>query len=174
MRAACCIRRGLDEIGLGQAAAASRTVNMRPWLIMPHAVRHREQLVMIGRDQDDRLAGSGQPVDEAVDRDLGADVDALRRLVEDEEFRPGEQPAADDDLLLVAARESADLLGAAAGEIASSRTSRRSSFLLSLRARSGRFVPSLSRRGDQMFGNPAKLKKSPSNLRFSGTSASPP
>ena len=24
-----------------------------------------------------------------------------------------------------------------------------------------------------MFGNPAKLKKSPSNLRFSGTSASP-
>ncbi len=93
----------LTRSALGQAAA-SRTVDHAPVAHDADAVGHREQLVVIGRDQDDRLAGGGQLVDEAVDRDPGRDVDALRRLVENEEFGPGEQPAADDDLLLIAAR----------------------------------------------------------------------
>ena len=67
------------------------------------AVAHRQQLVVVRGDQDHALARGGQPVDQAVDGDAGADVDALRRLVEDEEVGIGEEPAGDDDLLLVAA-----------------------------------------------------------------------
>ena len=48
--------------------------------------------------------------DDAVDLPLRADVDAARRLVHDQDLRVGVQPLADDDLLLVAAGEIADLL----------------------------------------------------------------
>ena len=49
-------------------------------------------------------------VDQAVDLGLRADVDPARRLVEDEDLRSGRQPAGQHDLLLVAARQLADLL----------------------------------------------------------------
>ena len=38
--------------------AASRTATMRPWLMTPTAVDDRQQLVVVGRDQDHRLAGA--------------------------------------------------------------------------------------------------------------------
>ncbi len=41
---------------------------------------------------------------------MGADVDAARRLVEDEEARLGREPAGEDRLLLVAAGQEADRL----------------------------------------------------------------
>jgi hypothetical protein len=50
-----------------------------------------------------RLALGGEPVDDRVDLVLGADVDAAGRLVEDQHVRVGEDPLAEDDLLLVAA-----------------------------------------------------------------------
>ena len=74
------------------------------------AIAHRQKLIVVGGDEDHALARGRQPVDQAVDGDAGADVDALRRLVEDEEVGIGEKPAGDDDLLLVAAGEIADLL----------------------------------------------------------------
>ena len=46
-----------------------------------------------------------QVVDQLMDLDLGADVDAARRFVEDQHLGLRLQPLADDDLLLVAARE---------------------------------------------------------------------
>ena len=47
----------------------------------------------------------GQAEDELIDFLLGSDVDAARRLVEQQNPRIGRQPFADDDLLLVAARK---------------------------------------------------------------------
>ena len=44
-------------------------------------------------------------VQQPVDLALGADVDAARRLVEDQDVGVGGEPLADDDLLLVAARQ---------------------------------------------------------------------
>ena len=43
--------------------------------------------------------------DELVDLVLGADVDAARGLVHEEDLRPALEPLAEDDLLLVAAGE---------------------------------------------------------------------
>ena len=45
----------------------------------------------------------GKLVEQVVDLALGANVDAARRLVEDEDLGLGGQPLADDDLLLGAA-----------------------------------------------------------------------
>ena len=73
-------------------------------------VRHREDLGQVARDEDDPEAGRGELGDDPVDLDLGADVDAAGRLVEDEQARLGGQPLGQDDLLLVAARQRADHL----------------------------------------------------------------
>ena len=56
----------------------------------------------------DRRALVGEPADQPVDLGLGADVDALRRLVEDDDARLERQPFAEHDLLLVAAAERRD------------------------------------------------------------------
>ena len=52
----------------------------------------------------------GQRGHVAVDLGLGADVDAARRLVEDQHLRAHRQPLAQHDLLLVAAGQVHDLL----------------------------------------------------------------
>ena len=57
------------------------------------------------------LRGRRQLVEELVDLLLGADVDAASRLVEDEDVAVLDQPAGDDRLLLVAARQVLDELG---------------------------------------------------------------
>ena len=59
------------------------------------AVAHGQHLGQVGADQDDRHALRGQLVDQLVDLDLGADVDAARRLIEDEHLRFRLQPLAD-------------------------------------------------------------------------------
>src|SRR4051794_2999760 len=66
-------------------------------------VGYAEKLGHLGGDHDDAFAFRGQPVDDRVDFILGADVDAARRLIEDEDFRAGEQPLAEHHLLLIAA-----------------------------------------------------------------------
>ena len=71
-----------------------------------HPVAHAEHLGQIAGDHQHREALPRQLVHELVDLDLGADVDAARRLVEDQE--PGSAAAiAEHDLLLVAAGEGA-------------------------------------------------------------------
>ena len=51
--------------------------------------------------------GRGELRDDAMDLDLGADVDAARRLVEDQHPRLRGQPLAEHDLLLVPAGQRA-------------------------------------------------------------------
>ena len=69
-----------------------------------------QHLLELRRDEDARLALLGQVEDEALDLRLGADVDAARRLVEDQHLRVRRQPASQDDLLLVAAAQVPDEL----------------------------------------------------------------
>ena len=56
------------------------------------------------------LPAVGQLVDDAIDLVFGADVDAAGRLVQDQDFRIGEQPFRQHDLLLVAAGQMAGRL----------------------------------------------------------------
>src|SRR5690625_3304077 len=75
------------------------------------AVADTEHLGQLARGQQDRAAVVGDAVDEFVDLDLGADVDAAGGLVEQQHLGAGEDPAAQDDLLLVSAGQGADRLG---------------------------------------------------------------
>ena len=69
------------------------------------AVGHADQLLDLGGDEQHGRALGDQLVDDLVDLVLGADVDAARRLVEDEDRRSAQQPFGDHHLLLVAARK---------------------------------------------------------------------
>src|ERR687896_777467 len=73
-----------------------------------HAVRHREHLRQLARDQQDRQPPGRQAGDDAVHLGLRPDVDPAGRLVEDQDLRVGREPLRDHDLLLVAARERAN------------------------------------------------------------------
>ena len=73
-------------------------------------VGEAEQLGHLGGDHQDGDAGGGELLDQAVDLELGADVDAAGRLVQDQDARLAGEPAGEHHLLLVAARELADLL----------------------------------------------------------------
>src|SRR5918992_1616478 len=73
-----------------------------------HAVRHREHLRQLARDQQDRQPPGRQAGDDAVPLALRPDVDPAGRLAEDQDLRVGREPLRDHDLLLVAARERAD------------------------------------------------------------------
>ena len=83
-----------------------------PTVLHAHdAVGEPEDLGQLGRDQQDPDPLLRQRLDQRVDLGLGADVDAPRRLVEDQHLGLGGEPAGEHDLLLVAARELADRLG---------------------------------------------------------------
>ena len=69
------------------------------------AVGQQQQLRHLRRHHDDAEPLRGELEDQPVDLLLGADVDAARRLVEQQDARLGRQPFADHDLLLVAAGE---------------------------------------------------------------------
>ena len=74
------------------------------------AVGEAHDLRQFGGDQHDGEALLRQFADEVVHRRLGADIDALGRLVQDDDLRPGRQPFGDDHLLLVAAGQLAEPL----------------------------------------------------------------
>ena len=85
----------------------------RPSRMVTMRSRDGEDLRQFGRDDDDGDAGLGHLDQEIVHFDLRADVDAARRLVDDEDLRPERQPARQHDLLLIAAGEEArELVGA--------------------------------------------------------------
>ena len=72
-------------------------------------VTHAQQLGHFRRDHQNGLALVGQVDDELIDLILGAHVDAAGGLVQQQHLGVGEEPAAENDLLLVAAGEAADL-----------------------------------------------------------------
>ena len=73
-------------------------------------VAHAQDLGELRGDHDDPEPLAGQLAQAVVDLHLGADVHPARRLVAEEDARPGEEPLADDDLLLVAAAQGDDFL----------------------------------------------------------------
>ena len=80
-------------------------------------VADRDQFVELGRRHQQRQALLAQLADQRHDLRVRADVDAARRLVENEDARVGDQRARQHDLLLVAARQLADrLVGVGRGD----------------------------------------------------------
>src|SRR6266511_2092664 len=73
------------------------------------AVADAEQLRVVGTDQHDADSARRPFVDYVVHLALRADVDSLRRLVENQDARFGEEPTREHDLLLVAAGEEGDI-----------------------------------------------------------------
>ncbi len=97
------LRQGVTVFaGLGAVASAAHHQD---------AVADAHHLRQLGRDDDDRHAVPGKQVKQFVDFRFGADIDATSRLVDDEHAHALlRQPAAKDDLLLVAAGQVDDVL----------------------------------------------------------------
>src|SRR5690348_9405433 len=71
------------------------------------AVADADHLLHVAGNHQDRHARIGEIAEHFIDLVLGADVDAPRRLVEDEDPRPHRQPLGENDLLLIAAGQAA-------------------------------------------------------------------
>src|SRR3954453_9121381 len=69
------------------------------------AVAEPEDLLELGGDEDHRHPLGGELGDLGLDLRLRADVDAPRRLVEDQDLGVGDEPPGEQHLLLVAARQ---------------------------------------------------------------------
>ena len=69
------------------------------------AVGNRFDLFQLGGDDDDGKPFVGVVVDDLEDLRLRTDIDASARLIEQQDLRLRQETLADDDLLLVAARE---------------------------------------------------------------------
>ena len=118
-----------------------------------------QDLLELGRDEHARLAVLGQREDEPLDLGLGADVDAARGLVEDQDLRVRRQPAGEDDLLLVAAAQVADqLVGVRRRDLEQARCTGRRSRSCSAAARG-----SAASRGRP--GPPGRCSRGPSGRR---------
>src|SRR5215831_20556936 len=76
-----------------------------PFVHHGDAVADTENLFQVAADDDHRRAVGGQLIDQFVNLALRADVDAARRLVEDDHLQFPQQPLRQYDLLLVAAAE---------------------------------------------------------------------
>ena len=79
----------------------------------PRTVGH--EFFELRRNDDQRHALTAEFADQPDDFGVGADIDAARRLVENEKFRVRRQPARQDGFLLVAAGQKPDRLLAVAG-----------------------------------------------------------
>src|SRR5262245_49790652 len=94
--------RRLRRLGsIEHAAKAAGTHDGNP-------VAHADHLGQLGRNHDDGEPPFGQRLHQLVDFCLGTDVDALRRLVEDENRGLGRQPPRQRNFLLIASGKSAD------------------------------------------------------------------
>ena len=117
-RAASCRLRGLAAGSLPPVAISSPTSSL--FAVRPSRIGHDlasihdgdpvgqlQDLVELGRDEQDGGAGVALGDRLAVDELDAADVQAARRLIEDEQLQVAAELARHDDLLLVAARQRA-------------------------------------------------------------------
>ena len=74
-----------------------------------HPVGKAEDLGHLAADKEDGHPGVGQAADEGVQLAPRAHVNTSRRLVEQEHTAALEQPSCEDDLLLIPAREGANV-----------------------------------------------------------------
>ena len=70
-----------------------------------HSRREVKHLGQLARDEQHRVAGRGELVDEHVDLRFGADVHTARRFVEDQDAALGREPFREDQFLLRPARQ---------------------------------------------------------------------
>ena len=96
--------RGLDDLLLRHLVTLERRDGVAAGH-HDHAVAQSLELLRVTRTDDYRHATTGDLPQDAVDLGAGADVDALCRLVRNEERRLGEHRARHHDLLLVSAGE---------------------------------------------------------------------
>ena len=73
-------------------------------------VRHAEHLGQLRRDHQNPDSLRRQFIHDAVDLALRAHIDTARRLIQNQQFQRRFQPFADDDFLLIAARQVSYLL----------------------------------------------------------------
>ena len=105
-RQALAHRRGHDGLLIGFSAIQNRHL---PALAHDeHAVAEHEHLGQVRRDDDDANSLGRELADDRMHLGFGADVDAARRLVENQDRRVGVEPLAQHDLLLIAARKLGD------------------------------------------------------------------
>ena len=141
---------------------------MRPWRIT--AMRSLRPRISGSSEEISRTAcaSSRQAVDQGVDLDLGPDIDAARRLIEDEDRGVVAQPLAEHDLLLIAAAELPTWRRTSGGRICTSAASFWASVRRSRVRRMPHFV-SLGRMGSVRFASIGMPSTSPCPLRSSGT-----
>src|SRR5208337_226830 len=72
------------------------------------SIRHSQELGHLGGDHHHALPSLRQVRDDRIDFVLRPDVDASRRLVQDQDVGLRQEPSREDDLLLVPARETLD------------------------------------------------------------------
>ena len=75
-----------------------------------HPIAHADQLRQFGRDDDDSDAVAREIPQDGVDLCLRPDVDAARRLVQEDHLRVDRQQLGEGDLLLVAPGQRRDVL----------------------------------------------------------------
>ena len=98
-----CVADGkLEHIVLAELAAIKESRN-RALVHHRDAVADPDDLLHVARNHQDRDAGVGKAAQHVVDLLFGPDVDAARRLVEDQDLRPHREPFGEHDFLLVAA-----------------------------------------------------------------------
>ena len=104
------VERTRHDVGLVQIRAG-KFAHDAPVIHDRDAVAAADEFVVVGRIEQDRRALIGELAHEPVELLLGADVDAARRIVEQDDARFGHQPFGDHDLLLISARQGRNGVG---------------------------------------------------------------
>src|SRR5574337_1456551 len=99
------VERACDDIRLVEIVAL-KLAHDAPVVHDGDAVTAPDELVIVGRIEEDRGAMVRKLAHEAIELLLRPNVDAARRVVEQNDARLGHQPLGDDDFLLVSAGES--------------------------------------------------------------------
>src|SRR5208283_3917924 len=93
---------------LNRKLVASELCNDQAAREHQRAVAYPRHLLEVGRHDDDAETGGERLIEKTIDLRLGAHVDPRGRIFRDKDAAADAKPAADDDLLLVAARKRFD------------------------------------------------------------------
>ena len=115
----------------------------------------------------------GELVNEHVNLVLGADIDAARRVVHQQDAAAGQQPFADRDLLLVAAAEGADAREDARARAPERCPSRSATAAVSASSSIRPKRVKRSSTGSDMLRQPVELEEQPFGLAILGDQADP-
>ena len=150
--------------------ARSRKPLMRALMHHGDAVADADDLFHVAGDHQDGDARSASVAHQRVDLALGADIDAARRLIEDDDARVHRQPFGQHDLLLIAARKrSGPRRDAGRADVQRCRSAARRCAIFAFRLRRCRPSSIARRSGSEMFSAIDTSSSRPQRLRSSGT-----